>query len=476
MTDDGGGKGARRLRRRGGLSLLLVVLVAATLLKPKSKPAKYMKLVPGRETTFLTEPAREDGTIDYAKALFAEAAVGVTAENNAAPLLARALGREPEWLTVPTVPTMPTMIVEFERGETAGRDATAVRAWLASIEPALELAAEAAKRDRCFVPPAGALFDRTLLAPLRESLPLAFALRACIRSADGARDAALADLQVALRFSRLLARPGSLVDAAGRESSARAALRGILGCARQRGAIAAGALADVAATLDRPPLDETLRQGLFGWRIEALDRMCAAYRGDAVETAPFARARERANDAKGFGGLDPNRVLRRFNAQWDRVEAALLDAAEPWEERAERLAALRVEIERTAREGEPSRKERPLPWIASRDEQADQIADEATARWIGLIGEALVAWLEAVVAVDRAVAIIAALDFSAETGRDPASTDELAPAVFAAPFRDRLLGGPLQFRRAADGPLEAFGPPDELVERVSRVVDPKPAK
>jgi hypothetical protein len=433
-------------RRTGGLSLIALAILAISVLQPKDAPVVAKKLVPARDTTFLLEPAREDGTIDYARALAKlanEDAEGAAPESDAAPLLARAV------------------------------EAARVRV----DDGALDLAVAAAERPRFVVAHDGPLCARPLRPVESSVLVEGLCARARARAAAGDRGAATKDLGAARRIARRVARPATLEERAAMEASARRAWQEFGTLARGSPGADRGPwiedLARLASEETREPFEEALREGVADTRIEALDRLSAIYRGAAAESAAIARARETAAAAKSFGGLDPNRVFRRFNAQWDRVEAVLLDAATPWPERASKLAQLRDEIERSARDGPPKPKERPLPWLSTPDEKADQLADQVVSLLADSSAKSLATWMADVAAVDRSIAEVAAFAFAAATGRDPATTEELAPTVFAVAFRDRIASASLSFSRAADGSLAASGPAGAIVEAVRTALEPR---
>lgn len=71
-------------------SLALVSAVVGD--NPSADSCKPGQLTVSKETTYFTEPLREDGTVDYIAALNAKFGEGVTPENNAAVLLLRAIG------------------------------------------------------------------------------------------------------------------------------------------------------------------------------------------------------------------------------------------------------------------------------------------------------------------------------------------------------------------------------------------------
>ena len=80
-------------RRRRRLRPWLVVLgLLAALLAYMYWPMGPVKIIISRQTTYIDGPLNADGTVNYVAYLDANYAKGVTPENNAAPLLLRAMG------------------------------------------------------------------------------------------------------------------------------------------------------------------------------------------------------------------------------------------------------------------------------------------------------------------------------------------------------------------------------------------------
>jgi hypothetical protein len=74
------------------LLVLLSPLITEETMQPTQTKRPKTKIVVSRETTYLTEPLRTDGTVDYLAALNGRLSQGVTPENNAAVAFWRAVG------------------------------------------------------------------------------------------------------------------------------------------------------------------------------------------------------------------------------------------------------------------------------------------------------------------------------------------------------------------------------------------------
>ena len=81
-------KPRRKHRRR---NLLIALLLVAGLLVWNYWPSR-IEIIVSPETTYITGPLNDDGTVNYVAYLDKKYAKGVTAENNAAPLLMRVIG------------------------------------------------------------------------------------------------------------------------------------------------------------------------------------------------------------------------------------------------------------------------------------------------------------------------------------------------------------------------------------------------
>lgn len=240
--------------------LLALILLEAILQAPVYLLPNRLTVSP--ETTYLTSPLRPDGSVDYPAAIDAELSQGVTQENNAAILLANAVGpgkllndqqvailgvkydpaqmhfqKWEDWakrnVPVPNgVSRQPASAIVLEGGifvydtrdgddlatfETfdlveeikKNRDLPEVRKWLEEMAPALELAIEASRRDRFYVPLATreGIQVREADPKFAEVRELARALwvRANLYLRQGEFEKALADILAIKRLGFLVA-------------------------------------------------------------------------------------------------------------------------------------------------------------------------------------------------------------------------------------------------------------------------------
>jgi len=155
----------------------LAVVVASTSLASPQASRKAGRITVGRDTTYLTAPLREDGTIDYLAAVNAAASKGVTADNNAAIPVLKAIGPElidaevrektlamlkvsPASLPGPHLRAIPRGADEWlepvfktaVEGPWAAKESPQVVRWLEANREPLDLMVKASKRSRWYVP------------------------------------------------------------------------------------------------------------------------------------------------------------------------------------------------------------------------------------------------------------------------------------------------------------------------------------
>ena len=255
-------------KTRVAAGLLAAVAMAGGAVRagqPKSRPASAPATKPaevnikiGRATTYILGPLNADGTVNYVVALNAEAAKGVTPDNNAAVLLLRALGPEvldkstrqrafkalgikplPEtgaYVTPigkhaePHEPNDPDKARAFrdklDDARGAARrypwkteDHPTIAAWLTSNAEPLAQVATASKRPRYYMPLVSPANPPRMLDTLKPSLVnsahcLAEALRtrAMLKAGSGDSAGARGDLLTLHRLARCIARGPKVGD------------------------------------------------------------------------------------------------------------------------------------------------------------------------------------------------------------------------------------------------------------------------
>ncbi len=213
------------------------------------------KITVSKETTFVTEPLREDGYVDYVAALNQAASEGVTPENNAAVLLWQALGPAdiPEGgrerffrlLGIRPLPEngdyfvalkKPVERKRFQPDESkpdlfdqqdeamarpwSQEEFPLIAQWLEKNEKPLELVMEATRRPTYYSPLVGEEESALLIAVLfpaeqkvRE-VARALAARAMLRTAAGKVEEARPDLMACHRLGRLMSQGPMIIHRA----------------------------------------------------------------------------------------------------------------------------------------------------------------------------------------------------------------------------------------------------------------------
>lgn len=446
--------GARRTARRllAVVGLLAAATLAAFLGARRCTPPPPPALVAARETTWFTSPLRDDGFVDYAAALAAQArADGAREEDDAGPLLEQALRdfAGPGSFAGTTASGVASAVATWRRGAFDEPGVAWIATWLERNEAVLARVAQAVQRPRCFLAPqpGGALVPST--SGGLGWIGVAFGARFARAAAHGATEAALADLDAALALAGCLGAPAGFAEqslALAREAELLDAV-----AASVKGPAAlppARALERIEARRRACGGEAGLREGLFAVRLLLLDGLAEAWRGRAaVASAPQEGAAEGLPDgsrertvaamAAALRAADLNRLFRHVNARCDELEAALLGGGEPLALRIDPFLARIAQLRAAGRPLPPQRRGPLGLAIVPADELARHVADVL----IGASAETLVreldGWLALVAECERRIA-------------------ELAARAGAPTRRDRLLRAPLDVR-AHDGSFAVEG-------------------
>jgi hypothetical protein len=457
------------------LLVAFVALEAIAWLRPKPK------LEVGRDTTWLTGPLDANGNVDYDAAWRAEHSPGVTAVNNAAPLVYAVLGFDLSTFTAEeraAVPKVEPPFQEFEAwartngglfakpadpehdgeyeafraieaGEVHGPQERAIAAWFDSIGPALAIVEDAAGRARFYAADGAPRSEQSMSYWALVDVAKALAFRAHRRANSEDLDAACTDLCTLLRFARLIRSMGGYLHClvgTGCESCLWETLRSI---SKEYSPLSADFARRLYESRDTTPVDATIETWLASDRINGLHA--------------FEYFREHDFEwFKVFSRLDPNRLNRGITAWSDRVAAAWTDPR-GWSARLEAVDDLYREVRLLRR----SRDDDSVIWILLRGpaSSADWFAERFGS--VQASNAILVAeFLGDFANEDRLLAESAAAAFAKQSGRDPDSSDELTPSIFPTPFRDRLFGASVHFTRDANHAWVATGPLVDLLARI----------
>ena len=461
------------------LLVAFVALEAIAWLRPKPR------LEVGRDTTWLTGPLDANGNVDYDAAWRAEHSPGVTAENNAAPFVYAVIGFDLSTFTEEeraAVPKVEQTIQEFDEwamshgdqftkpedpkgdaeseafrslqsGEIHGRQEHALAAWFDSIGPALAIVEDAARRERFYAADGAPRSEQSMSYWALVNVAKALKVRAYRRANMGDLDAACTDLCTLLRFARLVRSMGGylhcLVGTAC-ESCMWEILRPI---ANEHSPLPADFVRRLYESRDTTPVDATIETWLASDRINGLHAF------------DYAREHEPLAPLRIFARLDPNRFNRGMSAWSDRVATAWTDPR-GWNARLKAYEDLGREVKLLRR----SRADVRVIWCIIR-------GPASTADWLAnSLGSMRVSQMVCIEEFigdfaneDRLLAESAASAFAKQSGHDPVSTDELTPSIFPTPFRDRLFGSSVHFRRDANHALVATGALVDLLARIDEL-------
>lgn len=229
--------------------ILILLLVAPTLLAQTTRP---FTIAP--DTTVVTGPVRADGTLDFVAAMNQLASAGVTNDNNAAALLLQAMptGKSPPAVRLAAMrralalpapdksntfvdlsafvaanagqDKVPTEDLAYElhdavlnAGAWKTEDAPFIAQWLAANQKSLDLAVEASRRPRFYMPavcdtqPAVMMnVQYPWMNPLR-AIATALKTRALLRLGEGNFDAFRSDALAVVRLGRLATQHQTLI-------------------------------------------------------------------------------------------------------------------------------------------------------------------------------------------------------------------------------------------------------------------------
>ncbi|MEM9882316.1 MAG: hypothetical protein AAF800_05320 [Planctomycetota bacterium] len=464
-------------------ALTLTLLV--TLYVPTPPP----ELQPGPDTTVITEPLKADGTPDYAAWLNRKFGEGVTPENNFAVDLLASMpsDRVPDDYDLPAVwramglpPAGPEMMKlsldapealydKLLDGQWRAEDHPDAAAWLAMKKGLLDALGDATKKPHSYVPlviAEGEPMLTVLLPQLGHSRRLArtWHARAMMHLGAGNPDAAWADAMAAYRMARHVRR-GVLIDhlvGISIEALAHGTTEEVLAAAEIDAARARRMLRDLEGLPPVRPVAETF---VYHERFSSLDAVYFAMtqpeRFNAWDGARIAAA----GQMPGFGIVDLNFVLRRFNRHFDAFEASCRLVSPS--ERREAFDAIVQQLEADQR-GLQRWMTDPMTYVVLT--QAPQpIARRLVSETVAdLLTDILLPALSAATRTETKVnqitaitpALVAMAGYRAERGEYPGTLDALVPAWLDAVPIDVYTGEPVRYKIEEGRPVVYSVGPD----------------
>ncbi|MCK4850325.1 MAG: hypothetical protein KAT11_03185 [Phycisphaerae bacterium] len=224
-------------------AMISTVLLLSVMAKADDPPSTKIILSP--ETTRISEPLNNDGTVNYLAALNKQYSKGVTAENNAAILLLQAAGPErlapiikDKGLAILGMPSLPSegdyfvgfdtyvgdseeayeFLEEAIEGSWSARDYPKLADWLKANEKPLLLVIAAANRPRYYMPMLSPdeppqIFSVIVAGlQIKREMARALVVRAMLKLDSGDIDGAQADLLAVHRLARLVGQGPTLIE------------------------------------------------------------------------------------------------------------------------------------------------------------------------------------------------------------------------------------------------------------------------
>ncbi len=487
---------------------MVVVLLLATLLAYMYWPTDPVKIIISRETTYIDGPLNADGTVNYVAYLNQKYSDGVTAENNAAPLLLRACGPElladgvrGEALSILGLPddffdsdkhfimwdnrthpakartTTPTESGEGpEPNEEDGEDGPSLKevremllagqvhpefeAWLAENAGALDLLRQASKKDRFYLPflstsTPPTIFDAMVPYFIQlNSAVESLTLRALLKASRGNLAGAWEDVLVAHRLARLIDQSPSLVGRlVATRFEDRASKAGIVLATRYPlPAELAWTVLRRLAALD--PLGDVVDSIDECERFFALDVVMMLARGKSLKDIMLRGPGQTVS--KAALDLDWNQMLVDMTSWYDRmVKPPRIPSPQA---RRQANMAFEAEVKKTAnRVGTASGGLKLLllrfGGRPCRSARTSVVTDMLVAILIPSFGQVVTLADRTKTSREIETLAVALACYHVENGRWPGELKELCPSLLKAIPTDRFSGKPLVYRPSKDGYL-----------------------
>lgn len=543
-----------RIRRRAhiaAIAVLLTVLAASGASAPADKPAsrpvtrpaggdeaaepatKPVKTKAGitlsRETTYITGPLNDDGTVNYVEYLNNKYSKGVTPENNAAVLMLEAIGTEGALATkirdealrrigAATAPARGLYVSQknylssrSELGEVtfwaftaqcdqtmdgpwSAEDYPLVADWLEVNKTALKRVISASRRAHFYVPhlcqeePPAVVHMLMPAFGRCRSCAKALVARAMLKWDSHDYRGAWADLMAVRRLARLMGQArnctthenGLLIEGIGTEAMLRLVTAD---------AIPAGDAKHLLADLTELGAFADINDSIANLRFRLLDTVMLLSRGESLDGLAEKPKQRWATEASVF---DWNQMLRRCNQYWDQY-AACADK-ETYEKRRDAFRAFERRWDEYMDElyelGDSRRaRQQAVANFAGSLERRTELFTKLLFSALLPTFRAHRSWHARQTACGEMTLTATALAVHrAETGKFPEKLAELTPKLLEEVPTDPFTGKPLIYRRTAEGyVLYSVGPdledddgtegehPDEgdLVVRVPAAVEEK---
>ncbi len=478
------------IRKISASALISTVLLLSVMAKADDSPSTKIILSP--ETTRISEPLNEDGTVNYLAALNEQYSKGVTAENNAAILLLQAAGpkilapvikdKVLALLGLSSLPSEGDYFVGFDTyvGDSeeayefpeeaveapwSAEDYPKLAGWLKANEKPLLLVISATNRPRYYMPMLSADEPpraHTGLVPglhIQREMARALVVRAMLKLGSGDIDGAKADLLAVHRLARLVGQGPTLIERLVGMAVESEACKGDNGLATS-GRLSNSQAQTYLATLQALPalpsvteamdvserfclLDITTHISRTGYKNELLALLDTNFVDKRLKTKID---KEKALQIPEMP-VDWDDILKRMNALYDRMVAA---AGKPTF--AQRMKAFdRISSELKALENDSIEHMRELLLTEEKTNTTQTLGSLLIATLAPELSRAVAMYDITTMKLRTSQVAMALAAYRAEVGSYPESLAELCPKYFKTVPEDFFTTKPLDYRHAKKG-------------------------
>ncbi len=471
------------IRKISASALISTVLLLSVMAKADDSPSAKIILSP--ETTRITEPLNDDGTVNYLAALNEQYSKGVTAENNAAILFLQAAGPKilapaikNKVLAILGLSSLPSegdyfigsreyalnpkeidqALQEALDGPWSAKDYPKLADWLKANEKPLSLVISATNRPRYYMPmlspdePPRMYSGLVLGLQIKREMARVLVVGAMLKLDSGDIDGAKAELLAVHRLARLVGQGPTLIDrllGMAVESEACRGDNGLATSGRLSSSQAQTYLATLQGLTALPSVAESIDKCE---RFSGLAGVMLCHReGFEALLGLMVGTKTKKHEQVAQNQFDWNEVLRIVNSWYDRlVEAA---SKETFRERQEAFERISTELKETT----------------ANLRRGQALAPPKTTEEMGnLLVSLLVPSVERASAQHNLTTMMlrvsqvamALAGYRAEVGSYPESLDKLCPKYFKTVPVDLFTAKPVDYRRVKNGYVLYSAGPD----------------
>lgn len=466
----------RRILRIALVLAMIALMVLGWIYWPLPRP----KIVISKKTTYLTGPVNPDGTIDYRSVVEEILKKGVTPENNAAPLLLRAVGprciheeeARPlvlEALGLADLPEEGEYFVPLgEHAESRGVSVSGgtdvdevmeyrfLEEWLEENRGPLEMLLSATKRARLYVPLVSSGSIPGLMSPpcdlqwgMVKSADVALLCRSRVKLDAGDVRGAWDDALAVLRLGSLATQNWTMLSTILGDTLRIQACEGLGRVVKTGKLDDPGARSMISDLRSLPPVRSTAERYHISRLFQLASAMLLVTMPQEESSFPFPRRR-------ATPPFDPNVMLEEYNVWYDRYDEALKkeDIGTQIEELRE--INLRLQLEVRAWKKSMDSAVGWLNYLLRSRARRRELASRSVAR---VFLERPPYWyhhadtIAADTRINLLITSLALAAFKADHGSYPDQLSDLVPAYLESIPADLFAGAPPRYVRKGDGYL-----------------------